>query len=274
MSKFQAVCSLVLLFNVQASFCRATGGVHPPRQVIEQNDACTGHALLNTYERGQFLEFSLGKRAQVLAQLVSARGCGQQMLEALRNLGAIVRYSDERSGYALVSISSSKLLNTLDLPGIAYAYVSDDDSMYSQGIVAKIPQSQRRAEPVPQITIPHPHVAKTLPNDGPDFATDEIGLAALWKRHPEADGRGVQIAISDEGFDLLHRALQEAKDVAGRIVPKVADLGTLTSPEEDSGWVQFGEPIRTKDRSFEAAGRTWTVPKDGSCRFGIFKQDL
>jgi Subtilase family len=235
---------------------------------------CSGHAQLNQYERGQFLQVSIGHRDEVLAQFLSEAGCGEQMLDGLKRLGAKIDFADKTSGYALVTISRHKLLETLDLPGIAYAYTRDDDRMYYQDPAAKIPQAERKAEPVPAITIPYPRVATTLPKDGPYFAADEIGLTELWKQRPEADGRGVRVAIADEGFDLLHPALQQAMDATGQSMPKIVDLGTLTGPDEDSGWVLFGAPIQTRNRTFDAAGRTWIVPEDGTYGFGIFKQDL
>jgi subtilisin family serine protease len=243
-------------------------------QINGQNDPCAAHVLLNSYERMQFLEVSMGRRAKVLAEFLAIQGCSQGMRERLRDLGATVRYADEQSGYALVWISKAKLLDTLDLPGIEYAYTRDDDRLYHQDPIAKIPLGDRRAEPLPAVTIPYPHVATIRPPGGPYFAKHDIGLTELWKEHPEADGRGVRVAVSDGGFDLLHPALQQARDAVGNIVPKIADLETLTSPEEDSGWVPFGEPIRTKNGNFEAAGRTWTVPEDGLYRFGIFKTEL
>jgi hypothetical protein len=146
--------------------------------------------------------------------------------------------------------------------------------MYYQDPVAKIPQDQRKPLAVPQISIPYPHVATTLPADGPYFATHEIGLDELWKQHPEADGRGVRVAVPDEGFDLLHPALLKARDAEGKTVPKVADLGALTSSEEDSGWVDLGKPIVIQDGTFQAAGRTWRAPAGERFRFGVFTKEL
>jgi hypothetical protein len=235
---------------------------------------CSGHAQLNQYERGQFLQVSIGHRDEVLAQFLSEAGCGEQMLDALRRLGAKIDFADKASGYVLVAVSRDKLLETLDLPGIAYAYTRDDDRNYYQDPAAKIPQTERKVESVPAITIPYPRVATTLSKDGPYFAAEEIGLTELRKQHPEADGRGVRVAVPDEGFDLLHPALQQAMDAAGQTVPKIVDLGTLTGPDEDSGWVLFGAATQTKNRTLDAAGRTWIVPEDGTYRFGIFKTDL
>jgi hypothetical protein len=235
---------------------------------------CSNRAQLNQWERGQFVEVADSKRTEVSAQFLAESGCGKPMLEALGKLGAKVDFADAKSGYALVTVPREKLLATLDIAGIGYAYTRDDDRIYYRDPEAKVLQSERKATPVTEITIPYPRVATTLQPDEPYFAADEIGLTTLRKKHPKADGRGVRVAVSDEGFDLLHPALQQARDAAGNIVPKIADLGTLTTPDEDSGWVRFGDPITTSNGSFDAAGRIWTAPADGTYRFGIFKRDL
>ena len=246
-----------------------------PRSLQAQTSpSCNGHANLNAYERAQFLEMSLGARAEVSAQYLSQVGCGRPMLEGLTGLGAKIDYSDEKSGFALVTIPKEKLLDSLDVAGLEYAYTRDDDRNYFADPVAKIPQSERKAEAVPEIAIPYPRVAKSLPPGGPFFAADVTGLTDLWKEHPEADGRGTRVVVADEGIDLLHPELQQARDAEGKIVPKVADLGTLSTPHEDASWVEFGEPISVHGGTFEAGGRAWTSPADGSYRFGIFKQDL
>ena len=233
---------------------------------------CSGYAKLNRFERTQFIQVALSQRAEVSAQFLAENGCGEQMTDNLLRLGAKVDYSDEKSGYALVSIPREKLLATLDIRGIAYAFTRDDDGVHDPGV--KIPQSERRSEPVPHIQIPYPRVATTLPEDGPYFAADEIGLTELWKLHPQADGRGVRVAVPDEGFDLLHPALREARDGSGEIVPKVADLGTLTTPQDDSGWVEMDRVVKSKGGVLEVAGRNWYAPEDKTYRFGIFSDEL
>jgi hypothetical protein len=239
----------------------------------EGRHSCTGHAVLNNYERNQFLQMAVGQRAEVLAEVLAAEGCGMTLMNSLQRLGATVRYSDMRAGYALITISRDKLLETLDIGGLDYAYTRDDNRLYYRDPAAKVSLDQRKAQPVPQMSIPYPRVAATLLTDGPYFAADEIGLTELWKQHSKADGRGVRVAVPDEGFDLLHPALLQARAADGHIVPKVADFETLTLPEEDSGWVRFGDPIHTK-KDFAAVGQNWTAPEEGTFRFGIFNSDL
>jgi hypothetical protein len=113
-----------------------------------------------------------------------------------------------------------------------------------------------------------------LPKDGPYFAAHEIGLDSLWQQHPEADGRGVTAGILDSGVELLHPALEQARDASGQLIPKIADQVSFGTPEDDKNWVRLGEPIQTQDGIFHAAGRIWTAPEEGLYRFGIYRSKL
>ena len=106
---------------------------------------CTGYAELNKWERGQFVEVANGTRVEVSAQFLSEVGCGSQMCDRLSRLGATIDFADNAAGYALVTIRKEMLLETLDVPGIAYAYASDDARVYFQDPSAKIPK--RTASP-------------------------------------------------------------------------------------------------------------------------------
>jgi subtilisin family serine protease len=195
------------------------------------------------------------------------------MVDSLKKLGATIEYSDERSGYALVMMPREKLLATLDVSGIAYAYTREA-GLYYRNLATKSSQTDGKAEAVPPIEIPYQRVQTTLSPDSPFFAADEIGLSELRKRHPEADGRGVSVAVLDQGFDLLHPALQEAKDAQGQVVPKIADFDMFHTSEDDSGWVRMDQIVEVPAGRFEAAGRTWTAPNSGTYRFGIYKYEL
>src|SRR5207249_6148043 len=80
---------------------------------------CTDHAVLNDYELSGFISLALGGKADVAAQFLASDGCNAVMLQSLKQLGATVRFTDENIGYVLVMLPKAKLLDVLDLPGIA-----------------------------------------------------------------------------------------------------------------------------------------------------------
>jgi hypothetical protein len=259
---------------------KALGGVHRCCVIaalclgsLTCNAQCNSAARLNKWERGQFIEAAFATRSEIAVQVLAESGCGERMLTKLRNLGIKIDYADTTVGYVMFEISKETVLDTLDIKGVAYAYTNNNLSMYES-----VPSTNFLADdgprPVPSITIPYPRVATTMPENGPYFATDEIGLTDFWKHHQWGDGRGVRVGVEDEGFDLLHPALQQALDASGRTVPKVADIGTLRSVAQGNGWVKFGPAIRTEKSTLDAAGQTWTVPGSGTYRVGIFRQDL
>jgi hypothetical protein len=235
---------------------------------------CSGHPDLSTYERVQFIAGYYGERAEVYAQFLSSKGCEREMLDALRGFGGSIRFADEKMGYALVLLPKEKLLQALDLPGIAFAFPSTDGRNYADKSDKESSTRKSELGPVPAVLIPTPRVAKELSPNGPYFAAHEIGLDTLWQLHPEADGRGVGAVVLDEGLDLLHPAMQQARDANGKPAPKIADQVSYGTPEEDKHWVQLGDPFETQNGAFQAAGHTWTVASDGVYRFGIYREDL
>jgi len=236
----------------------------------------SGRPVLNDVEMGTFITAYFSDRPKVAVQLISEAGRGSSMLKSLRDLGADVESSDEKVGYALVLLPREKFMDALDLPDVLHASaLAADSSRYRfSPDTSYVPLSERKPKPVGDISIPVPKVGTSLPKDGPYFAAEDAGLLALWKEHPNADGRGVRVAVVDQGLDLLHPCIQLAKDADGNTVPKVADIMTFSDPTKSPLWVQFGEPIEVKNGSFEAAGRAWKVPNDGSYRFGMFTHEF
>jgi hypothetical protein len=232
--------------------------------------------MLNDHELGGFITASFGDRPKIAVQLISEAGRGGPMLKSLRDLGAEVEFADEKVGYALALLPKDKLLDALDLPDLAFAsaIVSDSNMYRFRPERAYVPPSERKPKPVEAISLPVSRVGMSLPKDGPYFAADEAGLLALWKKHPQADGRGVRVAVVDEGLDLLHPSVQLALDEDGKTVPKVADIMAFSDPAKSPSWIQFGEPMDVKGGSFTALGRTWMAPKDGSYRFGMYTNEF
>jgi hypothetical protein len=232
--------------------------------------------VFNKYELGGFITASFSDKPKIAVQLLSAPGRGGAMLKPLRDLGADVQFADEKVGYALVLLPKHKLMDTLDLPDIDSASpIASDSWMYRFSPERSyVPPADRKPKPVATIALPLPRVGRSLSKDGPYFAAEEAGLLDLWKRHPKADGRGVRVAVVDEGLDLLHPSVRLAKDANGNTVPKVADIMTFSDPAKSPSWVPFGEPVCATNGRFTTAGRTWRVPRDGTYRFGIYSNEF
>jgi hypothetical protein len=205
----------------------------------------SGRAVLNEYELGRFITASCSDEPKIAVQLLSAAGRGGAMLASLRDLGADVQFADEKVGYALVLLPKRKLMDTLDLPGVECASPIASDSWEYRFSPERsyVPPADRKPKPVATIALPVPRVGRSLPKDGPYFAAAEAGLLDLWRRHPRADGRGVRVAVVDEGLDLFHPGVRLAKDANDNIVPKVADIMTFSDPAKSPCWVPFGEPV-------------------------------
>ncbi|HWC74736.1 MAG TPA: hypothetical protein VG454_12445 [Gemmatimonadales bacterium] len=233
---------------------------------------CTARPTLNDFERAGFITAASRPDSIVTVHVLTTPGCQASVFEALRALGATRRFADRRVGYIAVSIAPSKVLNVLDVGGIDYAMATTgwDFRLTLRPDTNFVPHARRAVAPVPPITLPIPRVATSLPADGPYFAAAEAGLTQLWQAHPLADGRGVRVALVDEGVDLLHPALRVARDARGRPIPKFADAVTLAGLDENDAWVRFTTTVRAARGVFRTAGHTWTAPHDGPYRFGIF----
>jgi hypothetical protein len=228
---------------------------------------CSGRAVLASEDRAGFVGATLSRADSVVIALLSTVGCEAAMFRSLGNLGATAVYADPKTGYAVVRLSKSKLDDLLDLGGVAYAQVQrvhSDESVIPPDSLAKLD----RLTTAP-FEIAYPRLATTLPANGVYFPAEEGGLTELWKEHPTADGRGVRVGIADDGFDLLHPALQKARDANGALIPKVADIDLIGF---DDSWVRMGERLTPHSGIVRALGKDWHVPTGGPFRFGAFGQ--
>ena len=114
-----------------------------------------------------------------------------------------------------------------------------------------IPSAAAGGSDRPQVS---PTPASLPPAPVPDDASflqgflpkEDLGVLAFLKEHPEADGRGIVVAILDTGIDLEHPALQTTS--TGE--PKIIDLFDGT----DDGYLSL--PIEIKSGAGPARGLT------------------
>jgi hypothetical protein len=231
--------------------------------------SCRGTAMVSEAERRAFIDAAYGEPKEVGVEILAADGCTQEILEVLERKGASMRFTDDKVGYLSLVLGKEKVLDVLDISGIEYAIVS-----FSHPEGERSLQPSLEFEPVPSFSIAFPSVAKELPKDGPYFPIAEAGLDVLWKAHAEADGRGVRVAVVDEGIDMLHPSLQQALGGTGVVLPKIADVSPPNFAPDDENWVSFKESVEAKNGLFTASRRTWIAPGDGIYRFGIYSRIL
>lgn len=99
-------------------------------------------------------------------------------------------------------------------------------------------------------------------------------LAALdWRvANPTFDGRGVTVAVLDGNVDFLLPEFQVAKNADGTETRKVVDVLNGQDPMEDDSpqWVSMERSVVADGRSVSYAGETWTTPRGGAFRIGVF----
>lgn len=267
-----------ILIAFVAAMILGTMPVARGTQKAGEASRCNEYIVLNgeylgadyEYEVNTILSGAYREQPEDVAQVFVADGCGMIALQSLHALGARVLFWNERIGYAEVLMPKKGVLGLLDARGLVYATVFPPPAQHPHSV----PLSEQRVVRIPHIVLPILRVATILPKGGPYFPTHEVGLNALWRMHPQADGRGVRVMVFDGGADLLHPALRVAIGANGKRVPKIADVVVDSVPDWSwmlsPNWVRFGKRFTTTSGTFTAMGRVWVVPKDGTYRFGLF----
>ena len=104
----------------------------------------------------------------------------------------------------------------------------------------------------------------------------DLDAAEFLAKHPTWDGRGVTIALLDGNLDLLLPEFQTAYTIDGKTVPKIADYLNVTDPRDDGDinpqWVNMQETVSSSGGKVSFQGKTFTVPRDGTYRIGLFSE--
>ncbi|MBC7897374.1 MAG: S8 family serine peptidase, partial [Cytophagaceae bacterium] len=107
----------------------------------------------------------------------------------------------------------------------------------------------------------------------------DIDALEMRRRDPTRDGRGVVVAHVEGHIDLLAPEFQVARAPDGRRIPKVVDFLTAEDPdvlpEDDPSsfapWVKVSREVRASGGTLSVDGTTYTAPRDGPFRFGVFR---
>lgn len=260
-------CLLVLALGVVAIVAVSSmrGEQHAAYAAAAAPASCTANAHLSDYDRQQAAAAINGKQP-VTMELLAHTACVSFVLDELRVLSPTLGFIDRKSGYIELNVTPSQVQDVLAIQGLDAARTVSP-LQYAAYYPKYIPRSQRIFG-ISSFRVAWPHVATSLAPGHQFFPADEIGLSTLWKSEPDGDGRGVRIALIDSGLDLLHPALRLAKDIQGRIIPKLAGIIAVDSPQQDAEWVET-QAVHATHGSIDVAGASWRVPHDGSYRFGI-----
>ncbi|HKE55507.1 MAG TPA: S8 family serine peptidase, partial [Pyrinomonadaceae bacterium] len=118
-----------------------------------------------------------------------------------------------------------------------------------------------------------------LPFKHPYSPLKDLGATELRQNHPTFDGRGVTIAHVEGPIDLLLPEFESALSIDGRKLPKVVDVLDAVAPDHqhDRGLFAFSSPWTKMDSQidadtkFSANGESYSSPRKGHFRFGIFE---
>jgi hypothetical protein len=256
------IVRLYLLTVCLLSSCLAQTG----QPIGEQ---CGQYPKLTARARQSLAIFAASGAKSIKVDILASRGC-VSLIDDVASRSGNVLFADRRVGYARLLVDRTQLEMLIRTKGLEYlsfpVTVPDRAALSAEETHFTNPSS---------ITIPIPHVSTAaLASDGPFFATEEAGLAALWHRYPTGDGRGTTVAFIDAGIDLFHPALRAALTADGRVIPKVHDLLAVSQPGEDSAWAQCVDEVTSTGRRIKWRGHEWITPYDGVFAIGVLARKL
>jgi hypothetical protein len=211
-----------------------------------------GYADLAVHEGTPYASFFDGHRVRLV--LAVEDGSVDSVQAEINAIGGSIEHVDREVGYLCVKVPLRAWPRVHALPRVVAANIDGSlDTLWTQ------PKPEPRARQIPGVELKtrrsetdergtaSPARSPTPGSpDAPAFrrslSQDALALPRLWERHPTFDGRGVGIAIiepSAANIAFDHPALQHARDLDGRIVPKIADLVIPESPRRVRAEVSF-----------------------------------
>lgn len=214
-------------------------------------------------------------------EVMLALRIGADSAPVLRAPVVRVRHAVDAVGYARVEVPTERLISLVDHPAVeAYQIASGSRSAwYRDGETRNIAQTYRDFElagiypPVEDAAIHRLRLLTAGQASGPGYtADDDTGLGAWMQKHPTFDGRGVTIAVMENGVpDFRPSTLGTAKDLAGNDVPKLAGVfNTIALDEPDYTRVELDVKVRAATTWYWIKDRTYTLPRAGEYSFGLY----
>jgi len=181
-------------------------------------------------------------------------------------LGGSVRFRADDVAYLRVRVPIDRVEELVSFSGVHAA----DLDLPANGTPAYMAPSPDGKLAPPPDSWPPARPDLTL---RPVFSPLKDLAADRWRaEHPTYDGRGVTIAVLDGNVDFLLPEFQVAKNLDGTDTRKVIDVVNGQDPIEDDApqWVSMQHAVTASGRRVAYAGETWTTPRDGAFRIGVF----
>ena len=202
------------------------------------------------------------KRVTLL--LATERGSTTSVVASVKANGGFTGTTNDRIGYVRATVPTSAVEK---ITGLAKVLAVDLD----ESIPLPDPSADKGSAAGAAAAASGPGYG--TPDANPYMPTRETRSTDFKAVHPTWDGRGVTIGVIDSGVDLDHPALQTTTTGAKKIV----DWVTSTDPifDGDFTWRRMTTGVTAAaDRTFTAAGSTWTAPAAGSYKFSRFSEAI
>jgi hypothetical protein len=270
------VCVVVILSLGMAGHPCAAQAASAPSPVISRRPA-----LFKDSRQSLAIARAQGRKSVVLL-VVAKPGEAAAVAERAGQLGGDVRYRDDEVGYLRVRISPDRATEFAEFVQIETVAMDYDDSFPNRlgperlALPKETPSKGSAQARAAQNAMEWPPRLSDYPLQHPYSPIKDLDAADFLAKHPTWDGRGVTIALLDGNFDLLLPEFQTAYTIEGKAVPKIADYLNVTDPRDDGDinpqWVNMQETVSSSAAKVSFQGKTFTVPRDGAYRIGLFSE--
>lgn len=225
------------------------------------------------------------KQAEVLLlasdTALDGKPASSTVTQRVAELGGRVLHADEGLGYLRAEIAPTRLADLVDSATVAAWQISSFSlgTWYRDGPPAANAELQRGFETTPVVGAspanPHPQLPELTYQEAtaPGFtADDDVGVGAWRRAHPTFDGRGVTIALVENGQpSFSDPVLRTARTLDGREVPKIAGvLNAIDPAAEDETRVSLDTTVVADKTWVRLGNRTYVLPRPGTYRVGMF----
>jgi hypothetical protein len=214
-----------------------------------------GNGRLDKHD-AQLLSRHLAKGDRTATVLVVAKGgAAAGVQNALRDLGADIKYREDSLGYVRAVLPIGNVKRAAAISGVQ-AFDLDE-------VIAREPSEPADHDATPAAPPPGPGT----PDANPYMPTQDMGSPAFKAAHPTWDGRGTTVAIIDTGVALDNPALQTTSTGERKIV----DWVNANDPtaNDDASWVAMATKVKGPTVSWPPASATPTayITGPGDFRF-------